>query len=40
MTYFLEVIFILAQAVYWLLLRDDLRDQVIWDACLHPGSKP
>jgi hypothetical protein len=26
-----------AQAVYWLLIRDDERDRVVWEACVNPG---
>ena len=26
-----------AQAVYWLLIRDDERDRVVWLACVNPG---
>jgi hypothetical protein len=27
------------QAVYWLWLRDDERDDVVWRACLYPGEQ-
>lgn len=30
---------ILAQGVYWCMLRDEDREQVVWNACLHPGAK-
>lgn len=36
----IEAFIIGAQLVYWLLLKDDTRDQVIWDACLYPGKEP
>lgn len=26
-----------AQAVWWLLIRDDERDRVVWEACVNPG---
>lgn len=30
---------VLAQAVYWFALREDDRDQVVWEACLYPGRE-
>lgn len=32
-----RVTIILGQAVYWYLLRDEGRDEVVWNACLYPG---
>lgn len=28
-----------AQAVYWLLIRDDEHDRLVWEACVNPGFK-
>ena len=28
---------IVGQAAYWLLMRDEKRDSVVWGACLNPG---
>ena len=36
----IAAILMLAQALYWLLLRDvtEEMDEVVWDACLYPGA--
>jgi hypothetical protein len=33
------VIFMLAQAVYHLVLKDDGREEIVWRACVKPGSE-
>ena len=35
----LKVAVIMGQLVYWLILKDDGRDEVVWDACVHPGRR-
>jgi hypothetical protein len=35
----LQLPVILGQLFYWLVLKDDGREQIIWDACLYPGGK-
>ncbi len=34
------VLFLLGNLFRDTFLRDDSRDEIIWDACLYPGSKP
>jgi hypothetical protein len=34
-----ELIVVGAQGVYWLWLRDDARDEVVWKACVSPGEE-
>lgn len=29
---------VLGQLVYWLLLRDEGRELVVWEACVRPGG--
>lgn len=31
----LKVVVVMSQLVYWMLLRDDGREQVVWNACLN-----
>ena len=35
----LKVAFIMGQLFYWLILRDETREDLIWDACLYPGKE-
>ena len=37
--FFVRSAILLGQAVYWFLLRDDARDNVVWNACLYPGGR-
>jgi len=37
MSSFLIASVMYAQAVYWLLIRDDDRDRLVWEACVNPG---
>lgn len=34
----IQLVLILAQAMYWLWLREDNRDEIVWEACVHPGG--
>lgn len=36
----LKVVVVMSQLVYWMLLRDDGREQVVYEACLWPEGRP
>lgn len=35
----LKLALILGQALYWNWMRDETRDEIVWDACLYPGRQ-
>lgn len=34
MIFFLKATVVMSQLVYWLVLRDETREDAVWDACL------
>jgi hypothetical protein len=34
----LQFVILMSQAVYWFHLRNPKRDEVVWLACVYPGS--